>query len=72
MFRLAWNNPYGFDASGSGDLMLPPPTMLTDAFVTAHTKVLHQLLQAQQRDGSATAANATVATEGPTFQALFT
>jgi hypothetical protein len=48
MFRLAWNNPYGFDASGSGDLTLPPPTMLTEAFVAAHTEVLRQLLQAQQ------------------------
>jgi hypothetical protein len=49
MFRPAWNNPYGFDASGSGDLMLPPPTMLTEAFVAAHTEVLRQLLQTQQR-----------------------
>jgi hypothetical protein len=49
MIRPAWNNPYGFDASGSGDLTLPPPTMLTEAFVTAHTEVLRQLLQAQQR-----------------------
>jgi hypothetical protein len=49
MFRPAWNNPYGFDASGSGDLTLPPPTMLTEAFVAAHTEVLRQLLQTQQR-----------------------
>jgi hypothetical protein len=49
MFGPAWNNPYGFDASGSGDLTLPPPTMLTEAFVAAHTEVLCQLLQAQQR-----------------------
>jgi hypothetical protein len=49
MFRPAWNNPYGFDASGSGDLSLPPPTTLTKAFVAAHTEVLYQLLQAQQR-----------------------
>jgi hypothetical protein len=49
MFRPPWNNPYGFDASGSGDLTLPPPTMLTEAFVAAHTEVLCQLLQAQQR-----------------------
>jgi hypothetical protein len=49
MFRPAWNNPYGFDASGSGDLTLPPPTMLTRASVTAHTEVLCQLLQTQQR-----------------------
>jgi hypothetical protein len=45
MIRPAWNNPYGFDASGSGDLTLPPPTMLTEAFVTAHTEVLRQLPQ---------------------------
>jgi hypothetical protein len=49
MFRLAWNNPYGFEASGSGELMLPPPTMLTEAFVAAHTEVLCQLLQTQQQ-----------------------
>jgi hypothetical protein len=50
MFRPVWNNPYGFDASGSGDLTLPPPPMmLTEAFVAAHTEVLCQLLQTQQR-----------------------
>jgi hypothetical protein len=49
MLRPAWNNPYDFDASGSGDLTLPPPAMLTEAFVTAHTEVLRQLLQTQQR-----------------------
>jgi hypothetical protein len=49
MFRPAWNNPNGFDASGSGDLTLQPPMMLTEAFVAAHTEVLCQLLQAQQR-----------------------
>jgi hypothetical protein len=35
--------------SGSGDLTLPPPTTLTEAFVAAHTDVLCQLLQAQQQ-----------------------
>jgi hypothetical protein len=35
--------------SGSGDLTLPPPTTLTEAFVAAHTDVLCQNLQAQQR-----------------------
>jgi hypothetical protein len=49
MFRPTWNNPHGFDTSGSGDLSLPPPTMMTEAFVAAHTEVLRQLLQAQQR-----------------------
>jgi hypothetical protein len=49
MFRPAWNNPNGFDASGSGDPTLPPPTMLTEAFVAAHTEVLCQLLQTQQQ-----------------------
>jgi hypothetical protein len=49
MFRPAWNNPNGFDAPGSGDLTLPPPTMLTEAFVAAHTEVLCQLLQTQQQ-----------------------
>jgi hypothetical protein len=49
MFRPAWNNPYGFDASGSGDFTLPPPKMLTEAFIAARTEVLSQLLQAQQQ-----------------------
>jgi hypothetical protein len=49
MFRPARNNPNGFDASGSGDLTLPPPTTLTEAFVAAHTEVLCQILQAQQQ-----------------------
>jgi hypothetical protein len=38
-----------FGVSGSGDLTLPPPTTLIEAFVTAHTDVLCQILQAQQR-----------------------
>jgi hypothetical protein len=49
MFRLARSNPNGFGTSGSGDLTLPPPTTLTEAFVAAHTDVLCQILQAQQR-----------------------
>jgi hypothetical protein len=49
MFRPVRNNPNGFDASGSGDLTLPPPTTLTEAFVAAHTGVLCQILQAQQQ-----------------------
>jgi hypothetical protein len=49
MIRPVWNNPNGFDTSGSGDLTLPPPMMLTEAFVAAHAEVLCQLLQAQQR-----------------------
>jgi hypothetical protein len=49
MFRPAWNNPYGFDASGSGDITLPPPKILNEAFIAAHTEVLCQLLQAQQQ-----------------------
>jgi hypothetical protein len=65
MFRPAWNNPIGFDASGSGDLMLPPPTMLTEAFVAAHT-------EDTTTDDSTTTTNATDAIEDPTFQALFT
>jgi hypothetical protein len=48
MFRPALSNPNGFGASGSGDLSLPPPTTLTEAFVAAHTDVLCQILQAQQ------------------------
>jgi hypothetical protein len=49
MFIPARSDPNGFDASGSGDLTLPPPTTLTEAFLAAHTEVLCQLLQAQQR-----------------------
>jgi hypothetical protein len=49
MFRSARSNPNGFDASGSGDLLPPPPTTLTEAFVAAHTVVLCQILQAQQQ-----------------------
>jgi hypothetical protein len=49
MFRQAWNNPNDLEASGSGDLTQPPPTMLTEAFVAAHTAVLCQLLQTQQQ-----------------------
>jgi hypothetical protein len=49
MFRSARDNPNGFGASGSGDLTLPLPTTLTEAFMAAHTDVLCQILQAQQR-----------------------
>jgi hypothetical protein len=49
MFQTAWSNPNGFDALGSGELTLPPPTTLIEAFVAAHTDVLCQLLQAQQQ-----------------------
>jgi hypothetical protein len=48
MFGPAQSNPNGFGASGSGDLTLPPPTTLTEAFVAMHTDVLCQILQAQQ------------------------
>jgi hypothetical protein len=49
MFKPARNNPNGFGASGSGDLSPPSPTTLTEAFVAAHTDVMCQILQAQQR-----------------------
>jgi hypothetical protein len=49
MFRPAWNNPHDYEASGSGDLTQPPPTMWTEAFIAAHTEVLCQLLQTQQQ-----------------------
>jgi hypothetical protein len=49
MFKPARSNPNGLDASGSGDLTLPPPTTPTEAFVAAHTDVLCQILQAQQQ-----------------------
>jgi hypothetical protein len=44
MFKPARSNPNGFDASGSGDLLLPPPTTLTEVFVAAHKGVLCQIL----------------------------
>jgi hypothetical protein len=49
MSKPTRSNPNGFGVSGSGDLTLPPPTTLTEAFVAAHTDVLCQILQAQQR-----------------------
>jgi hypothetical protein len=49
MFQPARSNPNGFGASGSGDLTLPPPTTLTEAFVAAHTDMLCQILHAQQQ-----------------------
>jgi hypothetical protein len=49
MFKLARSNPNGLGTSGSVDLTLPLPTTLTEAFVAAHTDVLCQILQAQQR-----------------------
>jgi hypothetical protein len=44
MVKPAWSKPNGFGTSGSGDLTLPPPTTLTEAFVAAHTDVLCQIL----------------------------
>jgi hypothetical protein len=49
MFKPAQSNPNGFGVSGSGDLTLPPPTTLTEAFMAVHTDVLCQILQEQQR-----------------------
>jgi hypothetical protein len=40
MFQTAGSNPNGLDASGSGDLTLPPPMTLTEAFMAVHTDVL--------------------------------
>jgi hypothetical protein len=49
MSKPARSKPNGFGVSGSSDLTLQPPTTLTEAFVAAHTDVLCQILQAQQR-----------------------
>jgi hypothetical protein len=49
MFKPARSNPNGSGMSGSGELTLPPPTTLIEAFVAAHTDVLCQILQAQQQ-----------------------
>jgi hypothetical protein len=49
MSSLARGKPNGFGAPGSGDLLPPPPTTLTEAFVAAHIDVLCQILQAQQQ-----------------------
>jgi hypothetical protein len=49
MVRLTSSTPNGLGALSTGDLSPPPPTTLTEAFVVAQTKVLCQILQAQQR-----------------------
>jgi hypothetical protein len=49
MFRPAYNTHDVFEALGSGDRTQPPPAMLTEAFIAAHTEVLCQLLQTQQQ-----------------------
>jgi hypothetical protein len=49
MVRLTRSTPNGFGMLGSGDLSLPPPTTLTEAFLAMQTKVLRQILQAQQQ-----------------------
>jgi hypothetical protein len=49
MFRPERSNPNGFGVSGSGDLSLPPPMTLAEAAMAAHTDVLCEILQAQQR-----------------------
>jgi hypothetical protein len=71
MFRPAWNNPNDFEASGSGDLTQPLPTMLTEAFVAAHTEVVPAPADTTA-NGSTTTTNATDAIKASTFQALFT
>jgi hypothetical protein len=49
MFKPTRSNPNGFGVSDNGDPSPPPPTTLTEAFMAAHTDVLCQILQAQQR-----------------------
>jgi hypothetical protein len=49
MVRPTRSIPNDFGALGGGDLSPPPPTTLIEAFVAAHTEVLCQILQAQQR-----------------------
>jgi hypothetical protein len=43
------STPNGFDASGSGDLPLPPPMTPVESFMATQTKVLRQILQTQQQ-----------------------
>jgi hypothetical protein len=43
------STPNGFGAAGSGDLLPPLPTTLTEAFVATQIEVLRQILQAQQQ-----------------------
>jgi hypothetical protein len=71
MFRPAWNNPYGFDESGSGDLALPRHDV-DRSFRSSTYRGIAPTPANTTTDGSATAANAAVATKGSTFQALFT
>jgi hypothetical protein len=43
------STPNGFDASGSGDLPLPPPMTPVESFMATQTEVLRQILQTQQQ-----------------------
>jgi hypothetical protein len=45
MVGLTHSTPNGFGALGSADLSTQPPTTLTEAFVSAQTEVLCQILQ---------------------------
>jgi hypothetical protein len=43
------STPNGFGASGSGDLLPPPPMTPAEAFMATQTEVLRQILQMQQQ-----------------------
>jgi hypothetical protein len=43
------SSPNGFRATGSSDLLPPPPMTLSEAFMATQTEVLRQILQTQQQ-----------------------
>jgi hypothetical protein len=43
------SSPNGFGASGSGDLLPPPPMTSVETFMATQTEVLRQILQTQQQ-----------------------
>jgi hypothetical protein len=43
------SSPNGFGATGSSDLLPPPPMTPSEAFMAQQTEVLHQILQTQQQ-----------------------
>jgi hypothetical protein len=44
---LTRSTPNGFDASGHGDLPLPPPMTPVETFMAIQTEMLRQILQTQ-------------------------
>jgi hypothetical protein len=49
MVGLTRSSPNGFGVTGSSNLPPPPPMTLSEAFMDTQSKVLRQILQAQQQ-----------------------